>query len=116
MDDGMKRTSEATARWESGVRLALADPDFTEEQLESVDQWTGAREALALLDGRDNWSARLLALWLEHRASELEAMAVEANEIGDHLGAERLADKADARRDSALDIRRELLGEGVEGG
>jgi hypothetical protein len=75
---------DATKKWEKGARARLMG--------EPLGRGADAQGAMAVNSWRrDKEAKRLTALWLEHRASELDAKAEAALEIGDHLGAERLA-------------------------
>lgn len=100
---------EATRRWEAGALAALRG-EFKPKVRPGSSGWIAAK-ALTLKTERGREQSRLRALWLEHRASELQAEAVAKEEIGDHVVADALMDEAEAHRLSAKAIRRELLGE-----
>lgn len=110
------------ARYEAGaLRFFRGEPIPPGGDLDGNTERHGWLEARRFLDGSGMRSIvaereRLTALWLEHRASELEARAVDLAAIGKGVEAERAVDDARALEVAARYIRRELLGEEEDDG
>ena len=111
---------EATRKWEAGARARLAGgPEPQDDRRVREGYFTAdwlVRKWLSLAE-RGEWgfaarqALRLAALWLEHRAQQLELEAVGLLAEGKGVEAERAQDNARALEVAAAYVRRELLGE-----
>lgn len=100
-------------RWEAGALAHFAGDEQATRAGVPLDYGFGASMARDWAEAGEHSRAyiRLAALWLEHRAQQLELEAVELLNEGKGVEAERAQDDGRALEVAAAYVRRELLGE-----